>query len=453
MGIVDAMRRFVLAAGFAVVAMLTTGSIRLHACSCGAPPRNSSASCSSSWRVDAVFVGEVLAVQQLTEPSFMGSRRAILAVRESFKGDEAGVIDVLTGSSDADCGFDFKAGSTYLVFASRHPATNKLGTSLCSRTALVGWAGNDLKLLRKPARQLREPALLHGRVIRSEFQTSRTPRMQEPLVGAPIRLIGQAGLRETRSGSDGRFEFRVPPGRYRLTVEVGEQFYSQPDATSGIDVRVTEATPCAPIEIDVRSNGRVRGRLIDQAGRAVPFLNIDLAKGYRSEPNARVITDADGRFRFERLAPGDYELGLTFRRYGRDKDFAIPLRPGAARFEVGLEADIDAGTIALPEGVVIRPVSGVVVDETGTPISNAEVRVETTGRTLGVSSEPVRTDAQGRFLISVVAGRVHELVAEAWSSADDRLTYRTGRSAAFDSASAPPALTLALSVSQRAKLR
>jgi hypothetical protein len=381
-----------------------------------------------------------------------GSRRVTFAVAERFKGVDGRLIDVLTGSGGGDCGFNFRVGSSYLVFAYRHPVTGRLGTGICSRTALANWANRDLKLLRAPVRPLEQPALVHGRAMRSDLHSARTPRVNEPFAGARVRLVGQAGSFETRTSSDGRYEFRVPVGRYRLIVETADQFYSYPDASAGIEVRVVGPTPCAPIDIQIKSNGRVRGRLVDSMGRGVPFLSLDIGDRLRVESlgtisvAARTTTDADGRFQFERLAPGDYAIGLTLTRYPgrRDGDFAVRLGSDAA-FPVGLEANIDAGAIRLPGDVHIRQVTGWVLDEASAPVPGVEVRVATPGRDLGVSSEPVITDREGRFMISTLAGRVHELVAEDRSAAGGRVTYRTARSPAFDAAVEPGPFTLILS--------
>jgi hypothetical protein len=240
----------------------------------------------------------------------------------------------------------------------------------------------------------------------------------------------------------------VPAARYRLTVEMEDRFYSYPDGIVGREVRVVEAKPCAPIDIRIHSNGRIRGRLVDSAGRGVPFLSLDLADRSRRNmaaifPDTRTRTDADGYFLFDRIEPGEYDIGLTLRRYAQrqDPNYAIFLQP-TVPLDVGLEGDLDAGTIRIPDGVEIRQVTGVVVDEAGGPVPGVEVRVATPGKNLGVSSEPVLTDARGRFLFSVIAGRIQELVAEDRSGVSDRLTYRSARSPTFDGATLQSPVTL-----------
>ena len=437
------MARFALFVAFAVAA-LAAGSARLHACTCVLD----SLPCAPEWFADAVFVGEVTAIDPLTEPHILSSRRITFAARENFKGIEGRLVEVRTGSGGGDCGFAFGVGNTYLDFAHREPLTGRLYTGICSSTALVERSEGNLKRLRAPVRQLESPALVHGRAVRSELQSIRTPRVNEPFAGARVRLKGELGSWETVTAADGSYEFRVPAGRYRLTVETGDQFYSDPDDAVGLDVRVVDAKPCAPIEIRIHSNGRIRGRLIDSSGRGIPFLSLDLAdRSNRNTvtlfPEARTITDAEGRFLFDRIAPGEYDIGLTLRRFLERPDPKYPIfLQSNLPIDVGLETSLDTGTIRIPDGIEIRQVTGVVVDEAGVPVSNVEVRVETRGRDRGVSSEPVMTDARGRFLISAIAGRIVELVAAERSGIGDRPGYRTARSPTFDAAVVQGPLTL-----------
>jgi hypothetical protein len=337
------------------------------------------------------------------------------------------------------------------VYAHQHPLTGTLLTGICSRTALADHVAGELRSLRRtPDPVLSEPGLVYGRAMRSDFQSATTPRINEPFAGARIRLTGESGAWHTETLADGRYELRVPPGRYRMTVHVGEGLYSLPDARTGRVVRVTEPKACAPLDISVRSNGRLRGRVVDSQGNGLPFLTVDLTDRTAGSvivrfPAARTITDGDGTFEFERVEPGQYALGLTMRRYPQrgGPDYAIVLKPETA-IEIGLEAAVDIGTVRLQDDVDIRLVTGRVADESGAPTPNVEVRVTTPGPGFGVVSEPVVTDAHGRFQISVIGGRTHVLVAEDPTDAGDRLTLRTARSATFDAAATQGPFALVL---------
>ncbi len=121
-----------------------------HACSCASPPDPLTARDHSN----AVFTGTVLAVNEVTDWSeFMPFTKpihkqveVILEVQSIWKGITASQVRVITESNSASCGVDFQLGKNYLVYASFHEGS-ELYTHLCTRTAEVANAGEDLHAL------------------------------------------------------------------------------------------------------------------------------------------------------------------------------------------------------------------------------------------------------------------------------------------------------------------
>src|SRR5690349_13953549 len=118
------MRVAQLLTGFVVLA-LAPGS-QAFACSCEAsgPP------CQNAFRVDAVFAGTVRSISPLPDdrpPLPPGEMRIPRTVRVefdavvSFRGIQASNVSVLTAGSGPACGYRFKEGERYLVYASRNP--------------------------------------------------------------------------------------------------------------------------------------------------------------------------------------------------------------------------------------------------------------------------------------------------------------------------------------------
>jgi hypothetical protein len=114
-------------------------------CSCvpPGPPREALA------QAGAVFAGRVVSVgeqrggnpeQPYLEVRFVPGRR--------WKGAAADTVTVLTPPNSAVCGYAFETGREYLVYAEGGDA---LRVFLCSRTAALADAGEDLAALGAPA--------------------------------------------------------------------------------------------------------------------------------------------------------------------------------------------------------------------------------------------------------------------------------------------------------------
>ena len=113
------------------------------ACSClpSGPP------CQNLFQSDVVFVGTVTGIRPMrapeTERLVLERRIVAFNVEKGVRGINGSAVDVRTGSGGGDCGFDFKIGERYVVYAYRHP-DGWLSTGTCSRTRLAADAAEDL---------------------------------------------------------------------------------------------------------------------------------------------------------------------------------------------------------------------------------------------------------------------------------------------------------------------
>ena len=119
-----------------VIAMFTclaTTQARLLACDCVSP----ASPCVSAQSAYAVFVGRVVEIADVTLERGQryppASRRVSFAVAETFRGSVKDATAVYTGSGGGDCGYDFRRGKSYLVYAHR-ASTGELVTGICART-------------------------------------------------------------------------------------------------------------------------------------------------------------------------------------------------------------------------------------------------------------------------------------------------------------------------------
>jgi hypothetical protein len=224
------------------------------ACSCMAI----GPACEAFWRADAVFDATVSSIEPPAARVESGDRsvalndkRVHVVVRQAWRGVAPGPVEVLTSETGSLCGYDFKNGGRYLIFAQRSPSDGRLRVSICSltrefdgkgdiadylaslsRPSSGGWVFGTVKMLRRPSGSLRftiNPA--------TEFQVG-------------LRGAGHA-LTTTTAG--GRFEFKdLLPATYQIDLTVPDAYSAQgsartfeipdPRACSQQDFAVSPAT-------------------------------------------------------------------------------------------------------------------------------------------------------------------------------------------------------------------
>jgi len=135
--------------------LLPTGPV--FACSCVPPEPPPTAFAQAK----AVFVGTVTGitgqglapslvelVRRWLSPSsphaFYG-RRVSVRVTDSWKGVTTANVELQTGYSSADCGYDFIVGNQYVIYAYQGQAS--LETNICRRTIDVASGASDLQYL------------------------------------------------------------------------------------------------------------------------------------------------------------------------------------------------------------------------------------------------------------------------------------------------------------------
>lgn len=125
-----------------VLGLLALGAPAAMACSCLPPP----APAQALLKADAVFLGKAVKVTGQAGPQGQGEVSVHFEVDRFWKGAVPRQLDLGTAAHDAHCGYGFRQGETYLVYAYADPLGG-LRTTLCSRTRLESDADEDFAAL------------------------------------------------------------------------------------------------------------------------------------------------------------------------------------------------------------------------------------------------------------------------------------------------------------------
>lgn len=112
-------------------------------CSCGEPPPLKKEFNSTF----AIFVGKVIKGEAIKIEDNYVDRKFTVEISKVIKGELKNIVEIFTSIDDADCGYDFIIGRSYLIYAWNNDKGNKLIINCCSRTKEQGKIEPEEKLL------------------------------------------------------------------------------------------------------------------------------------------------------------------------------------------------------------------------------------------------------------------------------------------------------------------
>jgi hypothetical protein len=210
--------------------------------------------CRAYERAEVVFIGTPKEVPRNESKDRIGnSERAYrifrFSVDQAFRGVNDSQVSVLTGQGDGDCGYDFKSGEQYLVYASRD-SQKMLSTSTCSRTKHVRDANDDLEYIRGLSK-----ASPGGWIYGEVFKTSRPHGGRLPLEGVKVTVVGQGKSVTVMTNKYGNFRVSsLPEGNYKVQVSPPEGLSNRSNESA---VKVTDRG-CATVEFWLKVDERVK---------------------------------------------------------------------------------------------------------------------------------------------------------------------------------------------------
>ena len=203
---------------FVVIAALSWPT---EALSCSCAPADPV--CEVFSRTSAVFTAEVLSIEDdpLVETR-VGQppprRRVTLRVERIFRGAPAKQVEVTTARGEGDCGYPFKRGEKYLVFATE--LDGRLQVSVCSPTRPLAEAAKQLDEINATCVNQPPQLVVRGSVVRPDSRAASA-------VSVTIYLITSAGPRIVASvvtDRRGTFSMRVTSGQpYRVVASSGNE--------------------------------------------------------------------------------------------------------------------------------------------------------------------------------------------------------------------------------------
>jgi hypothetical protein len=334
-----------------------------------------------------------------------------LSLDRAIRGVEGTTVAVRTGHGGGDCGFDFKEGRSYLVYAYRH-RDGWLTASICSRTRLLSDAAEDLAFF--AALPASAPGGRVSGTIKHWESDAAARRTVEygPVADVQVLVRGSGGTFSAMTDAAGKYSVAgIPVGAYEIEVLPPANFSTR-YLQRKIEIKDTRA--CQEEDFALHFDGRIQGTLVDTSGKTVAGIRIDVMPAARPlEPPSvhppNPVSDAAGRFELVDIPPGQYLVGVGLRP-SMDAEIAFPptYYPGtpelsAARvIEVGPGTHVDLGVLRLSEPLRAHKLTGTVVMPDGTPVHNATVVPQSTrGLQAG---RAVSTDEQGRFTVVVHEG-------------------------------------------------
>lgn len=427
---------------------------RAFACTC----MNNPSPCESFKATPIVFVGLVKSVKEdrIDIQRFgrqVNIRVGLLAhfiIEEPLKGIEKGEVDLMTGGGGGDCGYPFKEGERYLVYAYKSEGqalessasrtvfgggsslrqAGALSTSICSRTMLLSSAQDDLDLIRslikgKPQNRIFGDVTEY---VSTFGETVNSNGNYLPKAGVVIKAEGSAGKYEAVTDVKGHFKLNdLKSGKYKVRLIVpmnyGMQFSFE---RTEYDVEVLAGCWGVGLDFTVKVNGRISGRIFDDQGKSVgrqvevSIITADsVSKGKSGIKGRSEYTNQQGEYEFYGVPAGRFVLGVNLSDVpDKGTPYAATYFPSGSAFTERAIIDLKVGEkrdgldIHLPPRLEEVIVTGIVVKSDGTPAADARVQIydsEKLDRT--VFGLDVNTDSKGRFTLKILKGRRYQLHA------------------------------------------
>lgn len=398
------------------------------ACSCpsSGPP------CQNAFQVDAVFAGTVRSISPLPEdgpplrPSEMRIPRTLQVEFDAvlpFRGIQASTVSVLTAGSGPACGYSFKQGVRYLVYASRNTQGPGLVTGICSRTRPLAEAADDLRFFQTLSAP-DDRARLYGTVTHWERDVAtEQPRDYGAMPDLRVNVGGAGTVLDTWTDDAGRFDLKLPPGKYEITF-LPPPGFSTKSLQHSIDLPVPRS--CAVLDWSVSFDGRIRGlvqRRQEESSAEIPveLMAVEALSKSGNVSVLRAAIDSAGRYEFTEVPPGRYLVGVDLvRRMDAKVVFPTTFHPGTQDASLATVVELQGGQqrdlepMTLPPARHAYQLVGTVVFEDGSPASGASISLSDGIAKFRQVAGGIKIGPDGTFSFLVHEGLSYIALASFW---------------------------------------
>ena len=390
---------------------------------------------------DEVLIVRVLSVGAVDETplgnvSLEKAPVTIARVNRVYKGS-SNVNDqlVFAQGGPTGCSWAFDTNSTDTEFLAYLKTSEKLGdrwyVSYCSRSNKVEWAREDLLYLDNQEK-LRGKTRVSGIYIGTQFSLLDAANRK-------IRIIGSQKTYETNTDQNGVYEiYDLPPGDYRIEPEIpaGWKFLGwYPRSTTAVHGRfkpgesgrfVLGARKHASVSMMFRPDNSIEGAIVGPNGNPLPKICARLwTPDHLEGVSAEACTDEKGRFQFESVVPGTYQLVLNpSGKPSGAEPFPRLFYPGTTQRDKAVLIDVGVGdkvkgiNMVVPTMVETVTVAGVLYFSNNRPARNITVRFLPAAVTRDVNgSAEAQTDEKGRFTLKVIKGLSGNVASETFGYA------------------------------------
>jgi hypothetical protein len=405
------------------------------ACSCS----RSDSPCSEAGESKAVFVGKVVgSKEQKTVPdrdektyeptgttTTFDVGEIYFEIQEAFTGVKKGTrVTIHSGMGGGDCGYWFKRGETYLIYAYGN-TEKELGTSICSRTRPIADADEDLPVLRDLARA-KARATVTG-VIQEEAGLGNygMNNQSAPLAGVELNLSplsGKGRIFKAKTDFEGKYEIKgVPAGKYKINIPLPKntKFVER----SKLEVETT-GFGCVSQWATIENKNSITGKVIDEMGEPVKEAYIELISAdndFNVRPAKNISSesadlDEKGNFAFTNIPVGRYFLAVNYTYFPNNKEWVYPTffyPNGKTPFEatpivIGRAENVKNIVFQLPPKIKQREIRGKVVWTNG---ESAQIFVTLFDADAGDDAECCDlTNDSGEFSFNGYDGRKYQLL-------------------------------------------